>query len=166
MKKKIPITSSFIIVSCPWFLLFCFVLYHQLWGLTNTRAFKNIVVFGLKNGGWIIHESTYTWENTVKLVSSIHLRWFETVFHYNWTLWKAYSFVVRDYYYLLIANVAITFQLNINSYTLTDILVVMATWQALKYTLFLVFSCILHKKYPLNFLFYCIKIVCLSKNTF
>ena len=53
-------------------------------------------------------------------------------------------FVVKDYYYLLIADVAITFQL-INSYTLTDILVVMATWQVLKYTLFLVFSCILHK---------------------
>ena len=35
-------------------------------------------------------------------------------------------FVVKDYYYLLIADVAITFQL-INSYTLTDILVVMAT---------------------------------------
>ena len=58
---------------------------------------------------------------------------------------KAYSFVVKDYYYLLIVDVAITFQL-INSCTVTDILVVMATWQALKYTLFLVFSCILHKK--------------------
>ena len=67
-----------------------------------------------------------------------------SIFHYNWTLWKVYSFVVKDYYYLLIADVAITFQLN-NSCTLTDTLVVMATWQALKYTLFLVFSCILHK---------------------
>ena len=56
-----------------------------------------------------------------------------------------YSFVVKDYYYLLIADVAITFKL-INSCTLTDTLVVMATWQALKYTLFIVFSCILHKK--------------------
>ena len=37
-----------------------------------------------------------------------------------------YSFVVKDYYYLLIADVAITFKL-INSCTLTDTLVVMAT---------------------------------------
>ena len=65
LKKKMPITSSFIIVSCPWFLLFCFVLYHQSWGSTYTRAFKNIIVFGLKNRGWLIHKSTYTRENTV-----------------------------------------------------------------------------------------------------
>ena len=63
-KKKIPITS-FIIVSCPWFLLFCFVLYHQSWRLTYTQTFKNIVVFGLKNGGRLIHELTYTRENMV-----------------------------------------------------------------------------------------------------
>ena len=50
LKKKIPITSSFIVVSCPWFLLFCFVLYHQSWGSTYTWAFKNIVVFNLKTG--------------------------------------------------------------------------------------------------------------------
>ena len=31
--------------------LFCFLLNHQSWGLTNTRALKNIVVFGLENGG-------------------------------------------------------------------------------------------------------------------
>ena len=58
LKKKIPITS-FIIVCCPWFLLFCFVLYHQSWGSTYTRAFKNVVVFGLKIGDRPIHESTY-----------------------------------------------------------------------------------------------------------
>ena len=67
------------------------------------------------------------------------------ILHSNGTLWKVYSFVVKDYCYLLIADVTITFQL-INSYTLIDILVVMATWQALKYTLFLVFSSILHEK--------------------
>ena len=65
LKKKIPITSSFIVVSCPWFLLFCFVLYHQSWGLTYTQALKNIIVFGLINGGWLIHESTYTQKNMV-----------------------------------------------------------------------------------------------------
>ena len=54
-----------------------------------------------------------------------------SIFHSNWTLWKAYSFVVKDYCYLLIAYVKITFQI-INSCTLADILVVMATWQALK----------------------------------
>ena len=64
LKKKIPITSS-LIVSCPWFLLFCFVLYHQSWRSTYTRVFKNINVFGLKNRGWLIHKSTYTRENTV-----------------------------------------------------------------------------------------------------
>ena len=32
---------------------------------TYTGAFKNIVVFGLKNGCRLIHESTYTRENTV-----------------------------------------------------------------------------------------------------
>ena len=58
-------SSFIIIVSCPWFLLFCFVLYYQSWGSTYTRAFKNIVVFGLKNGGRLTHESTYTRENTV-----------------------------------------------------------------------------------------------------
>ena len=68
LKKKIPITSSFVIVSCPWFLLFCFVLYHQSWRSTYTQAFKNIVVFGLKNRGRLIHESTYTRENTVLLL--------------------------------------------------------------------------------------------------
>ena len=42
-------------------------------GSTYTRAFKNIVVFGLKNGGRLIHESTYTRENTVMLeLSAIH----------------------------------------------------------------------------------------------
>ena len=65
------------------------------------------------------------------------LRWFETVFifHSNWTLWKVYTFVVKDYYYLSMADVTVTFQL-INSCTLTDTLVVMATWQSLKYTYF------------------------------
>ena len=58
LKKKIPITSS-IIVPCPRFPLFCFVLYHQSWGSTYTRPFKYIVVFGLKNRGRLIHELTY-----------------------------------------------------------------------------------------------------------
>ena len=37
-----------------------------------------------------------------------------SIFHYNWNLWKVYSFVVKDSYYFLIADVAITLQL-INS---------------------------------------------------
>ena len=40
-------------------------MYYQSWGSTYTRAFKNIVVFGLKNGARLTHESTYTRENTV-----------------------------------------------------------------------------------------------------
>ena len=81
MKKKIPITSSFIIVSCPWFLLFCFVLYHQSCRSTYTRAFKNIVAFGLKNWGRIIHESTYTWEIMVVAIKHhwMLLEFYETI---------------------------------------------------------------------------------------
>ena len=55
--------------------VFCFVLYHQSWGSTYTQVFKNIIVFGLKNGGRLIHESTYTRENTVTvplLSDSVH----------------------------------------------------------------------------------------------
>ena len=33
-----------------------------------------------------------------------------SIFHSSWTLWKAYSFVVKDYCYLLIADVVITLQ--------------------------------------------------------
>ena len=78
----------------------------------------------------------------------VKLRWFENSFPFSITTElyeRFYLFVVKDYYYLLIADVAITFKL-INSCTLTDTLVVMATWQALKYTLFLVFSCIFTQK--------------------
>ena len=42
----------------------------------------------------------------------------------------------------------------------------MATIQRSKYTLYLPFDCTLHKKWSVNFLFYCIKIVCTSKNIF
>ena len=43
----------FLVLDSFYFVLF---LYHQSWGSTYTRAFKNIVVFGLKNGGRFIHE--------------------------------------------------------------------------------------------------------------
>ena len=48
--------------------LFCFLLYHQSWGLTYTRALKNIVVFCLENGGRFIHKSTYTRVKTVEVL--------------------------------------------------------------------------------------------------
>ena len=65
MKKKIPITSFifYCFLSLIPSILFYFV--SSIMGGRHTRAFKTIVVFGLKNGGQLIHESTYTWENMV-----------------------------------------------------------------------------------------------------
>ena len=52
------------------------------------------------------------------------------------------------------ADVTVTLQL-VKSCTPTDILVVMATWQACKYTLFLALNCILQKiVYKLTSLLY------------
>ena len=60
-------------------MVFCFVLYHQSGGLTYTRAFKNIVVSGLKNRSRLKQESTYTRENMVTF--KVLIRIGNTIFH-------------------------------------------------------------------------------------